>query len=347
MTALREQAPYPEGTVAGRGDTYVLDHSSNESFRAVNRLLKEGYDVSWIAEPFSNQGTDYLPGAILVSGGSNLSSYLGTLAADLGLNFQSVSNRVGGVYKLKAPRLGLYQRYAGGNMDGGWTHWLLEDFEFPLTSLKNKDMKDSSLIENYDVIVIPDDTAERIIEGLDEEDIPEEYRGGIGEEGVENIKQFVKNGGTLITLNGAYELAKKALELPVENTLTDVPTKEFYNPGSTIKIRVDRNHPLGYGMPRNALALFRRGPSLQVSAGDFKDKVAVPVRYHEQNLLQSGWLIGERYLSNKPAIIDFQVEEGKVVIIAFPAQHRAQTHGTFKFFFNAILYGAAEAVNVR
>ncbi len=37
----------------------------------------------------------------------------------------------------------------------------------------------------------------------------------------------------------------------------------------------------------------------------------------------------------------------KVIIFAFPAQFRAQTHGTFKFFFNAIFYGAAEAVNVR
>ena len=73
----------------------------------------------------------------------------------------------------------------------------------------------------------------------------------------------------------------------------------------------------------------------------------MPVRYHEQNILQSGWLIGERYLSKKPAIIEFQVEEGKVIVIAFPAQHRAQTHGTFKFFFNAIFYGAAEPVNLN
>ncbi len=348
MTVIKDPAAVPEGRVTGSGDTYVLDHRSNESFRAMNRLLGQGYEVSWIADSFSNQGAQYTPGAILVSGGSKLISYLKTLAGELGLDFQSVSRQAGGgMYKLKAPKLGLYQRYAGGNMDGGWTRWLLEDFEFPLTSLANQDMKDAGLTEAYDVIIIPDDTAERIIDGLDEEDIPEEYRGGIGDEGVENIKQFVKNGGTLITLNGAYEIAKKIFELPIENTLTDVPTKEFYNPGSTLKISVDRDHPLGYGMPANALALFRRGPSLQVSSGDFKDKVTVPVRYHEQNILQSGWLIGERYLSKKPAIIEFQVEKGKVIIIAFPAQHRAQTHGTFKFFFNAIFYGAAEPVNLN
>ncbi len=75
------------------------------------------------------------------------------------------------------------------------------------------------------------------------------------------------------------------------------------------------------------------------------DNVAVPARYHEQNLLQSGWLIGEQYLSNRPVVIEFQIGKGKVIILATPAQFRAQMHGTFKFLFNSIFYGAAEVVN--
>jgi hypothetical protein len=34
-------------------------------------------------------------------------------------------------------------------------------------------------------------------------------------------------------------------------------------------------------------------------------------------------------------------------VLAFPAQHRAQTHGTFKFLFNGIFYGAAEEVTIN
>ena len=159
---------------------------------------------------------------------------------------------------------------------------------------------------------------------------------------MENLKTFVKNGGTLITFNGAYEFAKQLFDLPVEDTLTGVSTKEFWCPGSTLNIAVDNHHPIAYGMPQNALALYRRSPSLQVSAIERGANVAVPARYHEQNLLQSGWLIGEKYLSKKPAVIEFQVEKGKVIILAFPAQHRAQTDGTFKFLFNSIFYGAAD-----
>ena len=51
-------------------------------------------------------------------------------------------------------------------------------------------------------------------------------------------------------------------------------------------------------------------------------------------------------MSKKPAVLEFGIEEGKVIVLAFAAQHRAQTHGTFKLLFNAIHYGAAvEASN--
>ncbi|MBM3790424.1 MAG: peptidase M14 family protein [Acidobacteria bacterium] len=342
MTVLKSDAVPPRGTVTGSGDAYILDHSSNESLRAVNRLLKKGHEISWLQEGFAHQGAYYAPGAIMVRGGTGLRADLEALAADLGLAFAAAPAQIrGGLYRLKDPRLGMYKRYAGGNMDEGWTNWLLKDFEFSCSSLFNKDIRDPGLAGKYDVIILPDDNARTIIEGAGGDDIPEEFRGGIGKEGTENIKSFVRNGGTLITLNGAYEFARQTFDLPLRDTVADVPSKEFWNPGSTIKISVDTGHPLGYGMPPNALALFRRSPALALSSGDLKDKVKVAARYHEQNLLQSGWLLGERYLSNRPTVIEFQVEKGKIIVLAFPVQHRAQTHGTFKFLFNAIHYGPA------
>ncbi len=351
--AMSVAAPFvspPKGTVAGGGNGYILDHSSNDSIKAMNRLLAKGYDVSWIKEGFTHEKMVYTSGAILVKGRGSLKSDLQAIADDLGLSFQSAPSRVsGGTIVLKAPRLGMYKRYAGGNMDEGWTNWLLQDFEFAFTSIFNKDMKASSLTKKYDVIIIPDDSVDAIIEGRgrrrggeqSDADVPKEYRGGIGDEGVKNLKTFVKNGGTLITFNGSYEFAKELFKLPIENTLEGIPTKEFWCPGSTLNIAVDNSHPIAYGMPQNTTTLFRRSPSIRVSAIEGGANVAIPARYHEQNLLQSGWLIGEKHLSNKPVVIEFQVEKGKVIILAAPVQFRAQMHGTFKFLFNSIFYGAA------
>jgi hypothetical protein len=248
----------------------------------------------------------------------------------------------------------MYKRYAGGSQDEGWTNWLLQDFDFQFTSLFNKDMKGPSVAQNYDVIIIPDDSVETVIEGRvsrydseeeGQEDVPPEYRGGIGEEGVENLKTFVNNGGTLITFNGAYALAKKLFTLPIEDTLEGVPSKEFWCPGSTLHIAVDTSHPISYGMPANTTTLFRQSPSLQVSAVDGGANAAVAARYHKENLLQSGWLIGEKHLSERPVVVEFQVGKGKVIILAAPIQFRAQMHGTFKFLFNSIFYGATDVMS--
>jgi len=341
----------PKGTVSGSGNAFILDHRSNDSIKAMNRLLAKGYDVSWIKEGFTHENVSYAPGAILVKGGGNLRADLQVIADELGLNFQSAPSQIsGGIIALKTPRLGMYKRYAGGSQDEGWTNWLLQDFDFTFTSLFNKDMKAPSLPQNYDVIIIPDDSVATIIEGRSGRgggqqggaDIPEEYRGGIGEEGVDNLKTFVRNGGTLITFNGSYEFAQNLFNLPISDTLEGVPSKEFWCPGSTLHIAVDNSHPIAFGMPQNTTTLYRSSPSLRVSAINRGANVAIPARYHEENLLQSGWLIGEQHLSNRPVVIEFQVEKGKVIILATPVQFRAQMHGTFKFLFNSIFYGAAK-----
>ncbi|MEM2153147.1 MAG: hypothetical protein QW241_08560, partial [Candidatus Bathyarchaeia archaeon] len=57
----------------------------------------------------------------------------------------------------------------------------------------------------------------------------------------------------------------------------------------------------------------------------------------ETDIMQSGWLIGEKYLSRKPALIDARQGKGRIILYAFKPQFRGQTLGTFKTIFNAII----------
>ena len=233
-------------------------------------------------------------------------------------------------------------------MDEGWTRWLLEHFAFPYTTLKDENIKQGNLREQFDVIILPSDPIPMIIGEKVEEwqreqrpgfppiTLPPEYRSGIGEEGTKCIKEFVEKGGTLVAFNESCNFCIEKLELRVKNILTFKP-KEFYCPGSTLKAKVDSCHPLGYGMPEDALILFWNSPAFEILPSENNERYEIVVRYPERDILQSGWLVGEEKITEKIAMLSIRHGEGRVVLIGFRTQHRAQTHGTFKLLFNALI----------
>ncbi|MFQ6054092.1 MAG: peptidase M14 family protein, partial [Candidatus Bathyarchaeia archaeon] len=217
------------------------------------------------------------------------------------------------------------------------------------TSLRDNDIKEGNLGERFDAIILPDDPTPFIAgEGIEEwwkehrphrplPVYPPEYRSGIGEEGVEALRRFVEDGGTLVALNRSCGFAVETLGLKVRDVLAGVPSKEFFCPGSTLHARVDLSHPLGYGMPGESLVFFWDSPAFEVLPSGFNDLYEIVVSYPDGDILQSGWLIGEERLRRRAAMISARVGEGRVVLIGFRAQHRAQTHGTFKLLFNSLL----------
>jgi len=80
----------------------------------------------------------------------------------------------------------------------------------------------------------------------------------------------------------------------------------------------------------------REGFDFEITARDAYNYDRV-VTYAEREILQSGWLVGEQHLSNRAAVVTADVGEGQVVLLGIRAQHRAQTHGTYKLLFNALL----------
>ena len=110
---------------------------------------------------------------------------------------------------------------------------------------------------------------------------------------------------------------------------------------------MDNTNPLAYGMPRNALAtVLANNQIYQVVPSDRNERVERIVTFVDRDLLQSGWLLGEDVIAKKAAVVSVGHGQGKVVLIGFRAQHRAQTHGTFKLVFNALMSGRTNSGNV-
>jgi hypothetical protein len=58
--------------------------------------------------------------------------------------------------------------------------------------------------------------------------------------------------------------------------------------------------------------------------------------------LKSGWAWGQHYLDQAVEVVDARIGKGRVALFGPEIVWRAQPHGTFKFLFNGIYYGAAQ-----
>ena len=228
-------------------------------------------------------------------------------------------------------RIGIYKGWIG-NMDEGWTRFIFDSFNVPYSSVRDRDVKQGKLNSEYDVIVLPSQRSRDIIEGNPTSNLPEQYRGGIGETGVSNLKDFATNGGTLICFDASCELLIKQFKLPITNVLDGLKSSDFYCPGSIVSISLDNKSPIAATLPSTIPAYF-----INSSAFSTTDKnVRVIARYSKENVLRSGWLLGEDKLRNQIALAEMSFGKGRLILFGFRPQHRGQTWATLPLIWNSI-----------
>lgn len=335
----------PTGEVAAGGG-WVFDGRQNASYWAANRLLDKGA----VLRRADKAGNGVQPGDFVLAG--NHAELLRAVAKETGVSFAALRPDAPiAAHELKRMRTAMYQRYRGGNMDEGWTRLLLEQYGFPYATLMDAELKKGSLHEKFDVIVLPEDSSTAITgdrtaspggrgggQGRDDSAIPPEYRSGIGKEGVAALKDFVEKGGTLVALGGSSRFAIETLSLELRDIAAGRDTREFWCPGSTLRMRFDTSHPLAYGMPAEGLGTYFMGnPAFEVTASAKADQYETVARFAPRDLLESGWLIGEQVLARRSAIVIARAGKGRAILYGVRVQHRAQTDGTFKLLFNALL----------
>ena len=340
------------GTVAAAAPSgYVLDARLNDAFRAVNLLLEKGVAVRRTSAPSADGSVR--AGDFIVAPGD-----VAAIAKQTGVDFVALKAPLSsGVYEIRKPRIAMYQRYGGGNMDEGWTRLLFEQFNVTSRPLMDAELKGGGLEAKYDVIILPADsvaamTGERPPAGAGRgggggagfgggpDNTPPEFQSGFGADGVKALQSFVQKGGTLVAFGQAGDLPIQRFALPVRNVVAGLPSKEFWCPGSTLRVRYNNTNPLVYGMPEDGLALFLAGSQVyEVTSTDTSQDVDILATYVERDILQSGWLLGEQVIAKKAAAVSVKYGAGKVVLLGFRAQNRAQTHGTYKLVFNALLNG--------
>jgi len=237
--------------------------------------------------------------------------------------------------RLQKPRVGLYQSWTG-NMDEGWTRWVLEQYEFPYTTIHNADIRAGKLRDKFDAILLPDQQPRDILSGNEARTVRQEYRGGIGDEGIEALRAFIRDGGTLITMGASCDLVIDKFPIPVRDLKRGLTRDQHVAPGTIVRIQVDNSHPLGLGMPGETYGFYNNSPFFALVEGFSSQKASVVARYPNSDVIGSGWLKGEDYMAGRAAVVSVEMNPGRIILFGLRPQHRAQTHATFPLLFNAL-----------
>ncbi len=351
----------PAGEVSGGGSFgYAISHRPNAAVIAQNRLLAAGAEVAWAAEGFEGGGTEHPAGTLVVRKSDPADAAMEGIAAELGLDVAGLGRAPDvELLPLEPVRVGLYKSYVA-SMDEGWTRWLLENYEYDLTSLSDDDVRTGDL-SRLDVIVLPHQSTRQILQGHAPGTMPDEFTGGIGLEGSLALSRFVEEGGMLVTLDGASDFAIAQFGLPLRNVTAGLADRTFFIPGSLIRATVDTAHPLAFGMRDEVATQFVRSRAFdtvglpRTREGGRETimepppaNVEVIARYAEDDILMSGWALGEESaIGGKIAMARVPMGAGEVVLFGFRPQFRGQPRGTYKLFLNALSGAAVEDLGAR
>jgi hypothetical protein len=258
------------------------------------------------------------------------------------------SESKGAAYQIKVhPRVAIWDRY-GGSMESGWARWIMDQFDIVHTVVFSNEINAGNLNAKYDAIVFVDGAIPsnpRESAPVNAEGIPAKYHhmlGNITDRGIESLKAFAENGGSIITIGSSTSLARH-FGLPIESHLMKdgkpLPRTDYYIPGSILEVEVDNQQPVAWGMGERANVMFDNSPVFKILD---QTKVKPIAWFESEKPLKSGWAWGQKYLKDGVAIAEAPVGKGKLYLFGPEILYRGQSHGTFKFFFNALLLSKAE-----
>ncbi|MFY0255242.1 M14 metallopeptidase family protein [Chitinophaga sp. 30R24] len=359
-----EKLPYgelqlpPKATVTAGNAGYLLSPRENNAFIAVNDLMKAGVKVYRLSQPVPGN-EQAIVGAFYVPASAKAKQILEQSAVTLGLKATGIHKRPLATVSVMPMRIALWDTY-GGSMPSGWMRWIMEQYHFPFEVIYPQDIDTGHLRKKYDAIIfatraIPAVGGDNNRNGYmfkdpQPEEIPANYRHYLGkitkEKSIPAIKQFLEEGGTVITIGSSTNLAYH-LGLPVHNALVEtdkagkekpLPGTKYFVPGSILQATFDSTHPAAWGLPSLVDVNFDNSPVFKLDADAIVKGVKPIAWFTTDKPLHSGWAWGQAYLKDGVAAFSAPVGAGMLYAFGPEITFRGQSLGTFKLLFND-LYG--------
>lgn len=270
------------GNVSGSGSVYAVDNSGQIALAGLAYALK-GADVAVSEEKFDGDGHHFEPGSLLISNGDD--GRLKTALQQFDLSAHAVAERPSvRMHAASTPRIAFMHTWLATQTEGWW-RMAFDKVHVPYEYISTQTVaREPNLRAKYDVIVfapVAHASAEQIINGLPmwgnplpwqttpltpnigKLDSTSDMRPGLGFSGVEHLRDFVQQGGLLITCE---DTAQFAIDAGLAPGVFIAPRKNAHVVGSVLNaVPVEKTHPIGYGYTSNLPVYSQDGLAFTVS----------------------------------------------------------------------------------
>ncbi len=244
----------------------------------------------------------------------------------------------------RAPRVGLYAPWTT-SMDEGWTRWVFEHVGLAYTTVHNERLRAGGLLQDFDVLVLPDVGAATLDKGRSPGSVFAEYTQGLAPEGALAIEAFVRDGGVLVAFEGSADWVIDLFALPWIDVTRGKEAGEFACPGSVLRVvREDVSaDPSAKDLPPSVPIFFARGRAWREAKAEEKKPAAfalksqVRMRYAPTRTLLSGWIKEPEKIGGKAAWLSVEVGQGRVHLFGFSPVYRSWSQASFQLLLRAML----------
>jgi hypothetical protein len=338
---------------------YLIDGRQAAGVAALYHLRDQGHRVSVLLKPTRLGGRDFAAGTVVVRVGGNGEGVhqavleqarrygLRVAGADTGLSEAGfVPLGSGDTLAARKPEIALLAGYPFSAYSFGWSWYVLDrQYEIPVTVRRVGTVANTPL-HRFDTLVLPDLFSS---EGLARE---------LGEGGIDRLKGWVRDGGTLVALGGSVDFVREKLELTGLRSWYDEQKKgkkkegedgdedegpqPFDVPGAILRAELDPEMWLAAGVGGELPVLVDSTRVLLPPAGPAQSGRRVVARYAPADRLRlSGhlWPESRERLPGAVFLYEERVGRGRVIAFAEDPSFRGFWRGSDRLFLNAVVLG--------
>lgn len=326
---------------------YLIDGRQAAGLPALVHLRTQGFRVGMLQKATRIQGQDFAAGTGIVYAGQaddSVHDQVRAVADRYALEVRAVDTGLaegdrpslgsGEVIYLKAPSVAILAEQPIHPYSFGWAWFTLDrQYETDVSVLRLRSLPSADLGQ-YDTIILPEILGNA-----------EAIEGFAGEAGLERLKGWVRDGGTLVALGSGTEVARHLELIKLRSWYDDeehADSLQVTVPGAMVATDLDRNHWLTAGVGEGFRGLVNSSRVYLLPEGPPSNQQRAGVRYASGEAFEfSGhmWAESEERLPGAVLAYEERVGRGRVIAFAEDINYRGYFRSGNRLFLNAVLAG--------